>query len=105
MAFLCCTIRANECGNGCLESKHSEYGQPRTFDYGGAPLASDIQSLANRLVQLDVSDSSWCWPSLVEQIWARQFQDESLVGLRDRVLQGVSGEATIDSDGVLKFDN
>lgn len=74
-------------------------------------LASDLQSLANRLVWLDVSDSSQVLPfiralsSLVDRIRAPQFEDKLLMGLRDKVLQGIGGQATVDTDGVLRFDD
>lgn len=39
-----------------------------------------------------------------DQIRARQFEDESLVNLRDRVIQDVGGQGIVDSDGILIFD-
>lgn len=42
--------------------------------------------------------------SLLDQIHARQYEDNSLVALRDRVLLGVDEKATLDSDRVLRFD-
>lgn len=56
------------------------------------PLALYIQSLANKFVLQDISDSSQvvafigAQSSLINQIWARQFEDKSLVSLKDRVL-------------------
>ncbi|XP_015161080.1 uncharacterized protein [Solanum tuberosum] len=41
--------------------------------------------------------------SLLDRIRSRQFEDEDLVGLRDRVLGGDTGMATLDLDGVLRF--
>ena len=73
------------------------------------PLALDIQSLANSMVRLDISDSRRVLAfmevqsSLLDRIRGCQFEDDTLVALRDRVLAGDGGQATIDPDGVLKF--
>lgn len=54
-------------------------------------LALEIQSLANRLVRLDISYSKWILAfigvqsSLVDKIHARHLENESLVTLKDRV--------------------
>ncbi|XP_070035155.1 uncharacterized protein [Nicotiana tomentosiformis] len=70
------------------------------------PLALDIQSLANRLVMLDISEPSRvlicvvAQSSLFEQIKVRQFDDLNLLVLREAVLQGGSKEVTI---GVTKM--
>ncbi|WMV18623.1 hypothetical protein MTR67_012008 [Solanum verrucosum] len=58
------------------------------------PLALDIQSFANRMVRLDISDSRCvlayvdAQSPLLDRICSRQFEDEDLVALRDRVLGG-----------------
>ncbi|XP_055824872.1 uncharacterized protein LOC129893382 [Solanum dulcamara] len=74
------------------------------------PLALDIQYLANRMVRLDISDSELilafmgAQSSLLDQIHGRQFEDGSLVKLRELVLRGEGGQASIDSDVILRFD-
>ncbi|XP_070036218.1 uncharacterized protein [Nicotiana tomentosiformis] len=71
------------------------------------PLALDIQSLANRLVRLDISEPSRvlicvvAQSSLLEQIKARQFEDPHLLVLRKMILQGGAKEVIISEDGVL----
>ncbi|XP_070050185.1 uncharacterized protein [Nicotiana tomentosiformis] len=73
------------------------------------PLALDIQSLANRLVRLDISEPSRvlacvvAQSSLLEQINARQFDDPHMLFLRETVLQGGAKEVTIGDDGVLRL--
>ncbi|XP_015161079.1 uncharacterized protein [Solanum tuberosum] len=73
------------------------------------PLALDIQSLANWMIRLDISDSRCvlayvdAQSSLLDRIRSRQFEDEDVVALRDRVLRGDTGLATLDLDGVLRF--
>ncbi|KAH0757160.1 hypothetical protein KY290_020653 [Solanum tuberosum] len=73
------------------------------------PLAMDIQFLANSMIRLDISDSRrvlahmGVQSSLLDRIRGCQFEDEALVALRDRVLAGDAGQATLDPDGVLRF--
>ncbi|XP_070017417.1 uncharacterized protein [Nicotiana sylvestris] len=73
------------------------------------PLALDIQSLANRLVRLDISELSRVLACVVAQssllghIKARQFDDPHLAVLRETVLQGSAKEVSIGEDGVLRL--
>lgn len=70
-------------------------------------LALDIQSLTNRLVRLDISEPNQilafigAQSSLVDQISAREFEDELLVTIRDRAIQGGDGQSTVDSNEFL----
>ncbi|XP_070048582.1 uncharacterized protein [Nicotiana tomentosiformis] len=71
------------------------------------PLASDVQSLANRLVRMDISKPSRflacvvARSSLFEQIKACQYDDPHLLVLCETVLRGGAKEVTIRADGVL----
>ena len=71
------------------------------------PLARDVQSLANSLVRLDLSSPDRVTAHVesssasYDQIRRRQFEDPSLVELRERVVSGKFEWAEIDSDGVL----
>ncbi|XP_070037031.1 uncharacterized protein [Nicotiana tomentosiformis] len=73
------------------------------------PLALDIQSLANKLVRLDISEPSRvlacvvAWYSLLERIKARQYDDLHLLVLRETVLQGGAKEVTIGENGVMRI--
>ncbi|XP_070005462.1 uncharacterized protein [Nicotiana sylvestris] len=73
------------------------------------PLALDIQSLANRLVRLDILEPNRvlacvvAQSSLLEQIKARQFVDLHLMVLRETVLQTGAKEVSIGEDGVLRL--
>ncbi|XP_059284846.1 uncharacterized protein LOC132038141 [Lycium ferocissimum] len=73
------------------------------------PLAMKVQTLANSLVQLDISDPSRVLScvevrsSLLDQIKAKQFEDAKLCKIRDKVLSGEAKEAMIDSEGVLRI--
>ncbi|XP_070037278.1 uncharacterized protein [Nicotiana tomentosiformis] len=68
-------------------------------------IASDIQSLANRLMQLDISEPNRVLAyvvaqcSLFEQIKARQYEDPLLTVLQETVLRGSAKEVTIGADG------
>ncbi|KAF3679800.1 putative peroxidase N-like [Capsicum annuum] len=61
------------------------------------PLALDIQSLANMMVHLDISDprriiaSVEARSTLLEQIWSRQFEDDRLRSLRESCLHSGGG--------------
>ncbi|XP_015161346.1 uncharacterized protein [Solanum tuberosum] len=61
------------------------------------------------MVQLDILDSRrvlaymGVQSSLLDRICGCQYEDETLVALRDRVLAGDGGQATLDPAGVLKF--
>ncbi|XP_015072686.1 uncharacterized protein LOC107016875 [Solanum pennellii] len=76
---------------------------------GERPLALDIQFFANSMVRLDISDSRRVLAYMGVQstshdrIRGCQFEDKSLVALRDRVLAGDGNQATLDPDGVLRF--
>ncbi|XP_070052702.1 uncharacterized protein [Nicotiana tomentosiformis] len=73
------------------------------------PLALDIQSLANRLVILDISEPNRVLAyvvarsSLFKQIKASQYDDPHLMGLRETVLRGGAKEVTIGTDGVMRL--
>ncbi|XP_070055261.1 uncharacterized protein [Nicotiana tomentosiformis] len=73
------------------------------------PLALDIQSLAIRLVRLDISEPSHilacvvAQSSLHEWIKARQFDDPHLLVLKETVLYGGAKEVAIGEDGVLRL--
>ena len=75
------------------------------------PLASDIQSLANKLVRLDISKPSQvlacvvAQSSLFEQIKAHQYDDPHLTVLRETVLRGGAKEVTIGADGILRLQD
>ncbi|XP_070035393.1 uncharacterized protein [Nicotiana tomentosiformis] len=72
-------------------------------------LALDIQSLANRLVRLDILEPNQvlacvvAQSSLFERIKARQYNDSNLLVLRETVLWGGAEEVTISDDSVLRL--
>ncbi|XP_070055222.1 uncharacterized protein [Nicotiana tomentosiformis] len=72
-------------------------------------LALDIQSLANRLVRIDISELSRvlacvvAQSSIFERFKARQFHDQHLSVHRETVLRSGAKEVTIRKDGVLRL--
>ncbi|XP_070022115.1 uncharacterized protein [Nicotiana sylvestris] len=73
------------------------------------PLALEVQSLANRLVRLDILEPSRILACVVAQslllgqIKARQFDDPHLEVLRETVLQSSAKEVSISEDGVMRL--
>ncbi|XP_070010675.1 uncharacterized protein [Nicotiana sylvestris] len=73
------------------------------------PLALDIQSLANKLVRLDISEPSRVLACVVAQysllgkIKAQLFDDRHLEVLKETVLQGSAKEVFMGEDGVLQL--
>ncbi|XP_070050310.1 uncharacterized protein [Nicotiana tomentosiformis] len=70
-------------------------------------LALDVQALANQLMRLDVSESSWVFAcvvsrcSLHEHIREHQYDDPYLLVLKNTVHHNDAKEASIGADGVL----
>ncbi|XP_059314562.1 uncharacterized protein LOC132065270 [Lycium ferocissimum] len=79
------------------------------YEIGERPLAREIQSLANYLVRLDISELGRVLAcvearsSLLEQIIVQQFDDPKLIKIRDKVLKGKDREARLDEEGILRI--
>ena len=92
-----------------LSGKAESMGSLAFISAEERPLALDIQSLANRLVRLDISEPSRvlacvvAQSSLFELIKARQYDDLHLMVLRETILWGGAKEVTIGADGVLRL--
>ena len=73
------------------------------------PLAREVQILANDLMRLEVNEKGGflacveARSSFLDNIKVKQFNDEKLIRIRDKVLQGEAKEATIDEEGVLRI--
>ncbi|XP_070045156.1 uncharacterized protein [Nicotiana tomentosiformis] len=89
--------------------KTESMGSLAFISAGERPLDLDIQSLANRIVRLDIPDPSLVLVSVVaqsslfERIKACQYDDSHLLVLIETVLWGDSKEVTIGDDGVLRL--
>ncbi|XP_070022149.1 uncharacterized protein [Nicotiana sylvestris] len=92
-----------------LSRKAESIGRLAFIPTDERPLALDIQSLANRLVRLDISKPSRvlacvvAQSSLLGQIKAQQFDDPHLAVLRETMLQGGAKEVSMGKDGVLRL--
>ena len=66
------------------------------------PLAREVQTLANDLMRLEVNEKGGflacveARSSFLDKIKGKQFTDEKLIRIRDKVLQGEAKEAIID---------
>jgi len=93
-----------------LSRKTSSMGSLAAISVGERPLARDVQRLANSLVQLQVSEETGglivfieACSCLVEKIYERQFDDEKLCLIQDKVMKREAKEVVMDSDGVLQI--
>ncbi|XP_070017938.1 uncharacterized protein [Nicotiana sylvestris] len=100
--------KANMVANA-LSRKTESMGSLAFIPAADRPLALDVQSLANKLVRLDISEPSRVLAcvvtrsSLLGQIKARQFDDPHLAVLRETVLQEGAKEVSTGEDGVLRL--
>ena len=73
------------------------------------PLAREVQTLANDFMRLEVNEkrgflaSVEARSSFLDNIKGKQFTDEKLIRIRDKVLRGEAKEAKIDEEGVLRI--
>ena len=73
------------------------------------PLAREVQTLANDLMRLEVNEKGGflacveARSSFLDKIKGKQFNDEKLIRIRDKVSRGEAKEATIYEKGVLRI--
>ena len=73
------------------------------------PLAKEIQTLESKFMQLGISERGGVLASIkvratfIEEIKAKQFEDENLNELRKKIVIGKTQETTLDVEGVLSF--
>ena len=73
------------------------------------PLVREVQTQANNFMRLEVNEkggflaSVEARSSFLDKIKGKQFTDEKLIWIRDKVLRGEAKEATIDKEGVLRI--
>ena len=73
------------------------------------PLAKEVQILVNDLMRLEVNEKGGflacveARSSFLDKIKGKQFNDEKLIRIREKVLQGEAKEETIDEEGVLRI--
>ncbi|WMV47135.1 hypothetical protein MTR67_040520 [Solanum verrucosum] len=73
------------------------------------PLSKEIQTLKSKFMQLGISKRGGVLVSIevrttfIEEIKAKQFEDENLEELKKKTTIGKAQETTLDTDGVLNF--
>ncbi|WMV40840.1 hypothetical protein MTR67_034225 [Solanum verrucosum] len=73
------------------------------------PLVKEIQTLESKFMQLGISEkgrvlaSIEIRPTFIEEIKAKQFEDESLNELRKKTISGKAQDMVLDAGGVLSF--
>ena len=72
-------------------------------------LAREVQNLANDFMRLEVLEKGGFMAcvearsSFLDKIKGKQFTDEKLIRIRDKVLRGEAKDAKIDEEGVLRI--
>ena len=92
-----------------LSRKAGSMGSLAHLQVSRRPLAREVQILANDLMRLEVNEKGGLLASVesrssfLDKIKGKQFNDEKLIWIRDKVLQGEAKEATINEEGVLRI--
>ena len=92
-----------------LSRKAGSMGSLAHLQVSRRPLAREVQNLANDLMRLEVTEKAELLAcvearsSFLDKIKGKQFDDEKLRRIQDKVLRGESKEAQIDEEGVLRI--
>ena len=92
-----------------LSRKTGSMGSLAHLQVSRRPLAREVQTLANDFMRLEVNEKGGLLAcmgarsSFLDKIKGKQFNDEKLIRIRDKVLRGEAKEATIDEEGVLRI--
>ena len=85
-----------------LSRKARSMGSLAHLQASRRPLAREVQILANDLMRLEVNEKGGLLAcvearsSFLDKIKGKQFNDEKLIRIRDKVLRGEAEEETID---------
>ena len=82
-----------------LSRKAGSMGSLAHLQASRRPLAREVQTLANDLMRLEVNEKG----GFLDKIKGKQFDDEKLRRIQDKVLRGEAKEAQIDEEGVLRI--
>ena len=100
--------KANVVANA-LSRKAGSMGSLAHLQASRHPLAREVQTLANVLMRLEVNEKGGLLASMesrssfLDKIKGKQFDDEKLRRIKDKVLRGEAKEAQIDEEGVLRI--
>ena len=92
-----------------LSRKAGSMGSLDHLQFSRRPLAREIQTLANDFMRLEVNEKGGflaymeARSSFLDKIKGKQFTDEKLTQIRDKVLRGEAKEAKINEVGVLRI--
>ena len=92
-----------------LSRKAGSMGSLAHLQASRRPLAREVQTLANDLMRLEVNEKGGLLASVeskssfLDKIKGKQFDDEKLSRIQDKVLRGEAKEPQIDEEGVLRI--
>ncbi|XP_069143387.1 uncharacterized protein [Solanum lycopersicum] len=92
-----------------LSRKARSMGSLAHLQVSRRPLAREVQTLANDLIRFEVNEKGGLLAcvearsSFLDKIKGKQFDDEKLSKIQDKVLRGEAKEAQIDEEGVLRI--
>ena len=92
-----------------LSRKAGSMGSLAQLQVSRCPLAREVQTLANDFIRLEVNEKGGflacveARSSFLDQIKGKQFTDEKLIRIRDKVLPREANEEKIDEEGVLRI--
>ena len=92
-----------------LSRKAGSMGSLAHLQVSRRPLAREVQTLANDFMRLEVNEKGGLLTSVeasssfLDKIKGKQFDDEKLSQIQDKVLRGEAKEAQIDEEGVLRI--
>ena len=92
-----------------LSRKEGSMGSLAHLQVSRRPLAREVQTLANDFMRLEVNENGGFFASVearssfLDKIKGKQFDDEKLSKIQDKVLRGEAKEAQIDEEGVLRI--
>ena len=92
-----------------LSRKAGSMGSLAHLQVSRRPLAREVLTLANDFMRLEVNEKEGLLScvdersSFLDKIKGKQFTDEKLIRIRDKVSRGEAKEAKIDEEGVLRI--
>ena len=92
-----------------LSRKAGSMGSLAHMQVSRRPLAREVQTLANDFIRLEVLEKGGILAcvearsSFLDKIKGKQFTDEKLIRIRDKVLPREANEEKIDEEGVLRI--
>ena len=90
-----------------LSRKAGSMGSLAHLQVSRRPLAREVQTLANDMMRFEVNEKGGflagveARSSFLNKIKGKQFNDEKLIRIRDKVLREEAKEAKIDEEGIL----